>query len=217
MTRKRRSGVSEPEAVLGRVIRALETDDPEPSDPPDPERRLRLLRVYHAALVDLLAHGPLRCDDAIAREREETARPTLSMTETDTVRAELLQLLRSAVRGAQYGGASSGISTFEKSISFRVSLVDGRASIAATSEDTRALVILQTLLLLQEVGLGNVHECKAPDCRRLFVKVYRREFCSVQCQKRVNTRKQRQLARVQKERLARLRRQRRKKRSVTNG
>ena len=70
---------------------------------------------------------------------------------------------------------------------------------------------MQTVLLLHEVGLANVLECAAPDCQRLLVKVYRREFCSVQCQKRINARKQRQTAPEQKERLARRRRQRREK------
>jgi hypothetical protein len=205
--------MSDSEAVLGRVIRVLETDDPELSESLDPERGVRLLRLYHAALVDLLTHGPLRCEEAVAREREETERPTLSMTDTSMVRAELLQLLRSTVRGASYGGSSSAIELIPSRLaplSFTVRLAEGRAMIAATG-DTRSLVVLQTVLLLQEVGLANVHECTAPDCRRLFVKVYRREFCSEQCQKRINTRKQRQLAREQKERLARRRRQRRKK------
>lgn len=205
MTRKRRSGISEPEAVLGRVIRVLETDD-SPLD--DRELALPLLRVYHAALVDLLTHGPLLCREAVAREREESESFPLQPDAVRVLRAELLQLLRSTVRQGQIGASSSAIST--ERIGFAARLVDGRVSIAAKG-DTRTLIILQTVLLLQEVGLANVHKCIAPDCQRLFVKVYRREFCSVQCQKRINTRKQRQTAREQKERLARRRRQRRKK------
>lgn len=210
--------------MLGRVIRALETEDPELSDPPEPERVLRLLRVHHAALVDLLAHGPLICEEALAREHEVMARarsliqgirpgPELSMTDTSILRAELLQLLGSTVRGASYGAASSAIwliSSQRAPIGFTARLVDGRAVIAATG-DTRSLVVLQTLLLLQEVGLPNVQKCSAPDCRRLFVKVYRREFCSAQCQKRIYTRTKRRLDRERKEYLARRRRQRRKK------
>jgi CGNR zinc finger len=213
MARKRRSGILESEAMLGRVIRVLETDD-SPLEDPDPQRVLQLLRVYHAALVDLLTHGPLLCDEAVAREQEKTEHFPLQRADVSVLRAELLQLFRSAVRQAEIGAPSTAIST--KTVSYTVRLVDGRASIAA-SGDTRSLVILQAMLLLNDVGLTNVHECTAPDCRRLFVKVYRREFCSEQCQKRINTRKQRQIAREQRERLARRRRQRRKKGSVANG
>jgi hypothetical protein len=208
VTRNRHSGLSDPEAVLGRVIRALQTDDGRPADI-DPKRWPALLATYHEALMDLLAHGPLRCDEAVAREQETTPlRPELAI-----IRLELLQLIGSTIQGGTYGGSSSRIELIPspvEPIAMTVRVVEGRAEIAATG-DTRSLVILQIVLLLQEVGLANVHECSASDCRRLFVKVYRREFCSVQCQKRINTRKQRQIAREQKERLARQRRQRRKK------
>ena len=212
MTRKRRSGISEAEAVLGGVIHILEQDD-RPLGNPDPQVVLRLLRAYHGALRDLLTHGPLLCDEAIAREAGRSEQPPIRPDDAGVIRLELLQLLRSAVRFGPIGASSSRIFLSpppRQMLSFAVRLVDGRASIAATG-DTRSLVILQTLLLLHEVGLANVRECSAPDCQRLFVKVYRKEFCSAQCQKRINTRKQRQTARDQKERLARRRRQRRKK------
>jgi hypothetical protein len=205
MTRKRRSGISGPEAVLRRVIRVLEGDDRTLADPEADPRPL--LRVYHAALVDLLAHGPLLCEEALARERE-VGEP-ISLGEVGVVRAELLQLLGSAKRMESIGRSSTPIFT-NRPIAFTVRLVDGRAVIAAAGE-TRSLIILQTVLLLQEVGLANVQKCSAPDCRRLFVKVYRREFCSVQCQKRIYTRTKRRLDRERKEYLARRRRQRRKK------
>ena len=56
----------------------------------------------------------------------------------------------------------------------------------AEAADTRDLVVLQLVLLLHTVGLHNIRFCAAPDCPgpHLFVKSYRREFCSVRCQKR---------------------------------
>lgn len=205
MTRKRRSGITEPEAVLGTVIRALEEDDAA-LDGPDP---LPLLRTYHDALVRLLAHGPLLCTEAHARERELTEAPRLGWADVLKLRAELLQVVRSAVRQATAGAASTPIDT-RPGISFSVQLVDGRAVIRATG-DTRSLVLHQFLMLLHEVGLTNVQKCSAPDCQRLFVKVYRREYCSVQCQKRIYTREKRRLDRERKAYLAHRRRQRRKK------
>lgn len=213
--RKRHSGITPAEATLGRVIRALDADDSER----DTAATVAMLQTWHAAFTDLLTNGPLRCDEAIARERQMTAAPAETVLERSTLRAELLQLLRSAVRGRLAGQESSPI-TITEPVAFRVRLEDadewlevpgfGRASIAAEG-DTRSLIILQLLLLLQEVGIGNVHECSAPDCRRLYVKVYRREFCGERCQKRINTRKQRANAKAKRERAARRRRQQRRK------
>jgi hypothetical protein len=151
----------------------------------------------------------LLCPEAIAREREETERPPLQPDDALALRAVLLQLLRSTVRQGQFERPSTGIGTYY-AITFSARLIDGHVVIAASGH-VKDLIVLQMVLLLHEVGLKNVRECTAPDCQRLFVKVYRREFCSVQCQKRINTRNQRQIAREQKERLARRRRQRRKK------
>lgn len=169
------------------------------------------MRRYHAALVDLLAHGPLLCDEAVAREHGTREGPSLQPYDVIVLRAELLQLLRSTVRQGQIGASSNPIALSPgPGLSLTVRLVEGRAWIAATG-DTRSLVIQQIVLLLHEVGLTNVQKCSAPDCQRLFVKMYRREFCSPQCQKRIYTRNQRRLDRERKEHLARRRRQRRRK------
>lgn len=200
MARKRRSGITAAEALLTKVIRVIEGDD-SPLD--DPDLILPMLRVYHATFMDLLAHGPLDCTDVVARER-----PTglgLQPGDVSVVRAELMQFLESTVRGS----ASTPIA-LDGTMSFTARIMDGRAVVAADGP-IRDLIVLQLVMLVQEVGLSNVHACSAPDCRRIYVKVYRREFCSVQCQKRINTRKQRQAAKEQRERAARRRRERRKK------
>ena len=74
------------------------------------------------------------------------------------------------------------------------------------STDVRNVVVLQLVMLLNEVGLHNVRVCGA--CPRLFVKTYRREFCSVQCQQRKYKRIKRQWTKEQKERQAAARRRR---------
>jgi CGNR zinc finger len=47
------------------------------------------------------------------------------------------------------------------------------------------------------VGWRNIRICGAPGCSHFFVKTYRREFCSLRCQQRVN--KQRQRFRIRAE------------------
>ena len=69
---------------------------------------------------------------------------------------------------------------------------DARGRIGVQVSGTaRDLVILQFFALLQVVGVENIHACQAPDCPRIFVKTYRRDFCSAKCQTRTNKRKQR--------------------------
>lgn len=210
------------EHVLGRVIRILEADDEAVER--GGESALALLRSYHGAVVDLLAHGPLVCAAAVRREREETRGEfPLQPSDVLVLRAELLQLLRSTVRGAyrdpldaDSGRPGTPIHT-GRGVGFAPHLIAGRVILQATG-DTRDLVVLQMVLLMQLVGLANVHECSAPDCQRLFVKFHRRIFCSVQCQKRINTRLQRQNARRTRERaLHRRRLQRIATKGLTGG
>ena len=131
------------------------------------------------------------CPTIVAREREEVeGQYPLQPDDVSLIRAELLQLFRSTVRMGRSGGPSSGIG-FNKPVSFTARLANDARVTLGVDGDTRAVAILQAVLLLHEVGLANVHKCSAPDCNRLYVKVYRRKFCSVQCQKRINTRIQR--------------------------
>ena len=79
----------------------------------------------------------------------------------------------------------------------------------------RELLLLQLLMLLEQVGLGNVRACDAADCQRIFVKTYRRTFCSLKCQRRAIKRRLRQAAREQLEKQQARTRQRR--RAATKG
>ncbi len=94
------------------------------------------------------------------------------------------------------------------SVGFSASLKDGRVTTLVESSDVRNVVMLQMVMLLHEVGLQNVRVCGVADCQRLFVKTYRREFCSVRCQQRNYKRIKRQWTKEQKERQAAARRRR---------
>lgn len=49
----------------------------------------------------------------------------------------------------------------------------------------RDVLLYQIHTFLDAVGEERLRVCPAPDCDRLFVKVGRREYCSVRCQRRV--------------------------------
>jgi hypothetical protein len=204
MARKRHTK-TRAETVLGDVIRVLEQDD---SALDGDERAQRdVLFAYRGALLDVLAYGPLFCEDALLRATDDE-----KSFDVLNLRARFLQLLRSAVRLGEIGRPSTDISLY-RHVTFKAQLVDGLAHITADAGQVDDLIVLQLILLLQTVGLKNVRLCSAPDCphpdrpsRRLYVKTYRREFCSVQCQKRVYARAKRQQDRERKERRARQRR-----------
>ena len=53
------------------------------------------------------------------------------------------------------------------------------------------LALVQWCLLLAAAGVVAIRRCQAPECGRLFVREYRRVFCSRTCQRRVNGRRRR--------------------------
>jgi hypothetical protein len=59
----------------------------------------------------------------------------------------------------------------------------------------RTIAILNLAVLLERVGLDKARLSGVRDCPGIFIKTYRREFCSVQCQKRHYMRKLRADAR----------------------
>ena len=116
------------------------------------------------ALTRLLRHGPVVCHE---RDPEPAA----------LLRLELLAFLRSIVRDSADGRESyAGIELSRIRLTARVnSDRQGRVQLSASGA-ARDLVKLQLVTLLQMVGLRNVRQCAAPDCQRIFVKQYRREF-----------------------------------------
>jgi hypothetical protein len=180
MTRKRDIT---PEALLQRVITGLEADS---------------LPRFRADAVALLTHGPLRCGGAVDQAKSPDA-------DLLTCRAELLQLARTLVR-VQGQESRAGIGTYGYFVFDGQHVADGRVVVSAGAKDVSDLLKLQFVMLLHVVGLRSVHRCSARGCLRLFVKTYRREFCSVQCQQRDNKQRQRQHERNRREREQRRRR-----------
>jgi hypothetical protein len=78
------------------------------------------------------------------------------------------------------------------------------------SADVWPKLLLKCKTLLDIVGYHNVRKCSADDCPRYYLKVRRRRFCSVKCQKRMLARQSRATQREQRLRdAARRRRQKR--------
>jgi len=167
-----------PEAVLERVIRELEQSDAlnHPS--------------HHRAVIALLSGGPLLCPEALQWEVEQPD-PEVSL-----IRAELITFLRDTVRLDGTGAAWYGIGLMGH-VQLRALAAAGDVT-GAASGSVRDVAVLQLFLLMREVGLRNIRVCGAIEpggCRRLFVKTYRRAFCSARCQQRVYKRDQRRQAR----------------------
>ncbi len=193
MTRKRNT---EPEALLQMVITRLET-----SDEPALAHR-KAVAQYADALTALLDWGPLLCEPT-----NEPDDATIVL-----VRAEVIAVLRLAVHRREsdpLGIGESGIA-LSAPPQFSVRLRGPHAQIGV-SGSFRDLVVLQLVWILEHVGLAHVRQCTAPDCERLYVKTYRREFCSTRCQRRTNKRRERLAAREYHEQQRRSRRRRAKR------
>jgi len=80
----------------------------------------------------------------------------------------------------------------------RVSTIrSGHSAISFMDGPLVGVAGLALMLLLHIAGFQQLWACGAPDCPRVFVKTYRREFCSERCQKRTYKRRKRQDAREQ--------------------
>src|SRR5262245_26473476 len=104
MARKHHAPQS-PDDVLGILIAALETDDD--GLVKDERTRDELLTTYRDALLGLLANGPLLCDRVVMQEAGDDAK--FSHGHALNLRAEILQLLRSAVRRSAFDQTSTPI------------------------------------------------------------------------------------------------------------
>jgi len=176
-----------PDVTLRRVIEALERDRP------------------RDAVLTVLEHGPLDCRATLDQERQHPA--TIDWDDgphpaTSMIGGELLAYLREVVRlqGTGLSGSGMWIDGFKlhgTAVGDRVRQspqpID-RGFGAAGALGTVAK--LQFAMLLQAVGIANVRVCSADDCPALYVKRYRRNFCSATCQKRTYMRQRRREERV---------------------
>ena len=149
------------------------------------------------AVLLLLEHGPLWTPEAYETERDrdvpdvfghdDDGRPIFTVS---VIGGELLKFLRDLVRFKDADAWALGIHL--RAVTVFGSASDGGRRISLSAKGTmRETVILQLLLLVYTVGVGNVRVCNASDCPRLYVKTYRREFCSPRCQKREQMREYR--------------------------
>lgn len=170
------------DAVLAAVIELLERDDS---------------RSPRRVVIELLNKGPLFCTDAFLGIMNGTINDeSLEVNGFINIRAELLQFIRSTVREQGKGQWSTGL-PLRRSVTFSASSVGDTVACHADGH-VRDLAVLQLVMLLQQVGLDKVRVCPDPDCPRLFVKRYRKAYCSVRCQKRLLARKERAAARESK-------------------
>jgi len=155
-----------PEAKLQAVITALETSDQmnHPS--------------HHRAIRDLILVGPFLVNETY-REAFRTPHPLASLW-----RAQLVQHLRNLI--GHPGHEAWPPLESEGRYRFSAALVDGRVYVTVDTQSIWDLALLHLEFLLHVVGLRNVRVCLAPDCPHLFVKTYRREYCSTRCQQRHN-------------------------------
>jgi len=157
-------------------------------------------RKWRHAIMRLLAEGPLLTSDAFRHVTDHRDDPAYA-----EIGAELLAFTREVVRLGGNVDAAAGIAT-ESGARFRVQPVKGSAHLLADGATVRDAAILQYVWLIYSVGLDNVRACGAPDCPHVFVKSYRREYCSLNCQRRTNKRQQRDAAKRAKEQEQRRRR-----------
>ena len=141
-------------------------------------RALRWLIAFaedEASSLVTLAHA----GKAFVQPAAADAIAALTPAEVRVVKAEVRALLRAMADKTELppGGHH-----------FRVQLTAlnrGRGIALLVDGAPRDVLLYQTTVFLDRVGLDRLHRCPAPDCGRLFLKRGRREFCSTRCQKRV--------------------------------
>jgi len=171
-----------PETVLQALIPPLEREDFD-------------VRTATRTLRWLLVNGPLRCPDDSLEQFATWASDPMALGGTYR---ELLKFLRDVVRLRDSEGRGPKPRIWTDGVTQSVRWERGRLVPAVEGgppDSVRTLLVLQFRELLLLAGVNNIRKCSAPDCDHLFVKVYRREFCSERCQKRVNKRALRQQAR----------------------
>jgi len=160
-----------PVALAGELVTLLDDQD-------DP-------RSHRLALWKLLTNGPAYADVSDVKQ--------LSDAEVQNIAHALRDYLRSAVRSDFRNQAWLDFTGVR--VKTERSLDD--AALSSMEGPILGRASANLWLLMHLVGFRAFWECAAPDCSRIFVKRYRREFCSQRCEKRTYKRRTRQDARAQ--------------------
>lgn len=120
-----------------------------------------------AGAVDLAALAP-SVSQALGR---------MTPAETEALRVKAREFLRALV------GENVSMSTTIRP-TLKLLKVADRVSIVVDGTPTDAILFLAARLV-ERAGTERLRICPALDCRRLFLKAGRREFCSTKCQRRV--------------------------------
>jgi hypothetical protein len=178
------SGAPNDEQLLAQVVSRLVDDEASPEDVKD-------------ALLTLLGRGPFLAQEPALRW-SRGSRPTTD--EIAALRSLLVPILRSLVTARNQ---------FRYTLQFETGplrfagFVMGRTTQCLVDGHLGDVLVLQLLALLIRARFPEVRVCSAPDCERLYVKLFRREFCSVRCQSRTYMRTRRENARRQRRRRTR--------------
>lgn len=203
-TSKHNKRARSPEQALASVIADLETES---------------AARHRAAILSLLTHGPFSAGDVLlkaieplpAGASEDPYAPQASLIPgvVMLLRGTMLAFLRAVAAEQGRGTWSSGITT-ERAYTFQaLATPGGRQIFVAVDGEVKDVAVLQLVSLLTAVGISTVRFCSAPDCQRLYVKVGRRQFCSVKCQSRSYMRERRENDKRQRQRAARRRKEQR--------
>jgi hypothetical protein len=112
-----------------------------------------------------------------------------------------LHLLQREGRAVLEGVAQGGTFTMagDLVLSFYAIRRDGELSIQVLGSHLDRM-LYQIIRVIERVGVDRLLRCQAPDCKRLFLKVTRKEFCSTKCQMRMYMRGKRADEKEERER-----------------
>ena len=186
-----------PEALLRAVITTLEQDRPRRRPAAPAHRPLcpeTLQRKRDAPAVQEWDDGPQSlaalCGSSLLAFLREAVQLRSGLSALRALRADLAAGREQAVSPIPVRGL----------VTFRA-LVTERGAVRLVAEgNVEGVAVLQLVQLLEAVGIANVRQCQASPCLRLYVKTYRRQYCSPRCQKRAQMRQFRQRARDQQQR-----------------
>jgi hypothetical protein len=123
--------------------------------------------------------------NALLRDRPVAELVRMTPTDIEALRRDLRAFLRFLAGDDQAWPGGKGMPTLDVEL-FPIRVKPGQVKWAINGP-ARDVLLYQTKTLLDrlEGGLDRLRQCPAPDCRRVFVKIGRRDYCSERCRQRV--------------------------------